>query len=96
MKVPSSPLNPHRSSKLKNVLFQLIAIPIITRIAIKGIFYSFFLSKNIKKIHAPVSPKVKTLNVENVRLIISIGFVRGVSSEAKKKAFIFYMARGKN
>lgn len=68
----------------------------MTKIAISGIFYSFFLSKNIKKIQAAVNPKVNTLKVENVRLIISIGFVNGVSSEAKKNALMFYMARGKN
>ena len=67
-----------------------------TRRAINGIFYSFFIKRNIKKIHPPVSPKVSTLKVENVRFIIWIGLVSGVSSEAKKKAFMFYMASGKN
>lgn len=89
LKVPSSPLNAHKSSKLEKVLVQLIAIPIITKMAMSGIFYSFFLSKNIKKIQAAVSPKVNTLKVEKVRLIISIGFVSGVSSEAKKNALMF-------
>lgn len=55
-----------------------MAIPIITRIAMRGIFYSFFLSRNIRNMHAAVSPRVMTLNVENVRFIISMGFVRGV------------------
>lgn len=78
LNVPSSPLYLHRSSKLEYILFQLIAIPIITKIAIKGIFYSLFLNKNINKIHPHVSPSVIRLNVENVNLIISTGLVKGV------------------
>lgn len=71
-------------------------IPIRTSIAIKGIDYSLDLSKNIKKMHTAVNPKVMTLKVENVSLIIYKGFVRGVSSDAKKKALIFSIANGKN
>jgi hypothetical protein len=64
--------------------------------AIRGIFYSLFLSKNIKKIHPPVNANVITLKVENVKLTISKGFVRGVSSVARKKALMFSIAKGKN
>jgi hypothetical protein len=36
------------------------------------------LRRNIKKIHPAVSPKVRTLKVEKVSLMISKGFVNGV------------------
>ncbi len=54
-------------------------IPIIIKIAIHGICESFSLSKNIIKIQAHVNPKVSTLNVEKVILIMSKGLVRGDS-----------------
>lgn len=71
-------------------------IPITTRIAIKGIDYSRDLRRNIKKMHTAVNPNVITLKVEKVSLIIYKGLVRGVSSDARKKAFIFSIAKGKN
>lgn len=68
----------------------------ITKMAISGIFYNLFLIKNKIRIHPAVNPKVRTLKVENVKLIISNGFVNGVQSDAKKNAFIFSIAKGKN
>jgi hypothetical protein len=50
----------------------------ITKMAISGIFYNLFLIKNKIRIHPAVNPKVRTLKVENVKLIISNGFVNGV------------------
>lgn len=42
----------------------------MTRIAMTGMYYSFFLKRNIRKIQPVVSPKVRTLNVEKVSVII--------------------------
>jgi hypothetical protein len=36
------------------------------------------LRRNIKKMHPAVNPKVRTLKVEKVSLMISNGFVNGV------------------
>lgn len=66
-----------RSSKLKNTLVQFIMIPIKINIAIQGIWASFYLSKNIIKMHPRVKPRVNTLKVEKVKVIISKGFVKG-------------------
>jgi hypothetical protein len=52
-------------------------IPIIIKMAIQGIWASFYRSKNIIKIQAHVNPSVSTLNVEKVNEIISKGLVSG-------------------
>jgi hypothetical protein len=58
-------------------LVQFIAIPARVKRAITGIFYRCFLKRNIARMQRPVSPKVSTLKVENVRVIISRGLVSG-------------------
>ena len=71
-------------------------MPTRTKIAINGMFYNFFLKKNMKKMQPHVNPRVKILKFEKVKVIISRGLVKGVSFDAKKKAFIFSIAKGKN
>lgn len=78
LKVPSGPLKLHKSSKLVKCLVQLIPTPITTKIAINGMLDNLSLRRNIKKIHPAVNPKVRTLKVEKVSLMISNGFVNGV------------------
>lgn len=73
-----------------------MAMPIMTRRAITGILCSFLRRRNIRKMQPPVSDSVRTLNVENVSVIICSGLVNGVSSDARKNALIFSIARGKN
>jgi hypothetical protein len=78
LKVPSDPLKLHKSSKLVKCFVQLIPTPITTKMAIKGMFDNLYLRRNMRKMHPAVIPKVRTLKVEKVSLMISKGFVNGV------------------
>jgi hypothetical protein len=50
----------------------------MTKMAMRGILESLSLRRNIRKIQPAVNPKVSTLKVEKVSLIISRGLVKGV------------------
>jgi len=64
--------------------------------AITGIFWSLDLSRNIRNMQIHVRPRVRTLKLLKVSVMIYKGLVRGDSSEARKKACMFSIARGKN